>query len=287
MIVLKAKVKIDAYSKIDNSKLHMWLLILAGVILLVVAFFAKKFGILVAFLALAALAAGVAIKFFIVNGLPNFLDEEAIQFAGMQGSGKSFFMAREAARVIRRQKWYCAVNQRFAHYALKDFIVTKKDLGHKDLGDHTILLWDEGNLDGFDNRDAGKNFADNKTLQFFLLHRQNGNPIIFTSQGVESLDKKIREDVIQKLYWCQKYSLFGLTVCVARQLHRVEAINDLTGKPEITYEMAPVRSAFFSSDAWLFGLPKYQTKGLYSTINRMSFDRGSFLDDIPAPDSSI
>lgn len=280
-------IKVDAHSKVVNGKLLMWIFIILGALFLILTVLLKSAWWIFILLAVAALAAAIGCKLIILNRIQPIRTDTAIQFAGAPGSGKSFFMAREASRLIHKQNWLCAVNERFVHYSLADFVCKKKDLGHKDLGDHTLLLWDEGNLDGFDNRDAGRNFADNKTLQFFLLHRQNGNPLMFTSQGVESLDKKIREDVITTLYWCDRLSFAGIDICVARKLHRVQSINDLTGKPEITYEMAAVREAFLQKDAWLVGVPRFQARGLYRTINRMSFDRGSFLDELPMPDAPL
>lgn len=260
------------------SSFWFWFLIILAVVALLLSILFKSG--LPAILSFIALVSAIGCKLLFINSLAPIAPETCVQFAGMQRSGKSFFMAREVAKQKRKMGFLVACNDRFSHYAYKDIDFQKPELGWYDLGDGTVVLYDEGNID-FDNRNASQNFKDHRTLEFFLKHGQNNNPLIFTSQGVDSLDKKIREDVMTELYWCRKYPLPLLgPLCIARKLNREISINELTGKPDIHFNFASVASAFFSRDEWLFGLPKFQNKHLYKDVVRMDFPRGSKIDSV-------
>lgn len=265
--------QVTLWQPVKRPKLFVWILVIVSVFALLGAFvFKNLIGWLIAGIVVAVC---LVLKLLFYNHLDYINNEECIQWFGKPGSGKSFFMAREADHIKKRTGRKIIVNKAFSHYASADAVCSRSDLGHKDLCDGTLMLWDEGNLDGFDNRRSAENFKDNATLDFFLKHRHNGNPMMFTSQGYDSLDKKIRENVCTGWYFCRKYGPF----VVAQRLYTDLQLDPKSSKPEDLYIAAAPIEALTQKDAWLFGIPALQNKGLYKTCCRSNFDKGAFFED--------
>lgn len=271
MQIFKKNVNITLFQPLKKPKFLFWAFLAVAIVCMLAGIFApSKVALWV--IAILCIILCLAIKLICFNHIRSISSEECIHFFGKQGSGKSFFMAREGAYLKKKQNLKIAVNTTFDHYTQADFVCTRSDLGHKDLRPGTMLLWDEGNLDGFDNRNSAQNFKDNSTLNFWLKHRQNSNPVMITSQGFKSLDKKIREDCVTSYYFCRNYGIF----VVAQKLSLDMQLDPITSEPIEFYSAASPIEAIFRSDSWLIGIPKLQAKGLYKTCNRSHFDKGSF-----------
>lgn len=75
----------------------------------------------------------------------------------------------------------------------------------------SVLFFDEASLNGYDNRDFKDNFKNNKSLEYFKLIRHYQNSMVWSNQGWDELDKKIRTLCTQ--YWLvTKLPLFSVAV---------------------------------------------------------------------------
>lgn len=69
--------------------------------------------------------------------------------------------------------------------------LSKGDIGSFCFEEGGVLVFDEGSLNGFDNRDYKNNFG-YQQLDYFKLIGHYKNRIVFGNQGFDELDKKIR-----------------------------------------------------------------------------------------------
>ena len=128
-------------------------------------------------------------------------------YFGSPGCGKTTFLTRLAVK--KRDKYHVFTNFNVNQDCIYSF--EKKDIGQRAFPDYSLLLFDEGSLNGFDNRDFKTNFKDNNALEYFKLLRHYKNSIVFGNQGFDELDKKIRtltnEFWIVKKFWRFSYAV--------------------------------------------------------------------------------
>lgn len=115
-------------------------------------------------------------------------------YFGSPGSGKTTFLTSDC---MAYHKIGFPV---YSNYALPfAFKFTKDDIGTYQFPPDSVLLFDEGSLNGFDNREYSKNFKDSNKLSYLKLLRHYRNRMIFSNQGFDELDKKIR--TLTVCYW--------------------------------------------------------------------------------------
>lgn len=128
-------------------------------------------------------------------------------YFGSPGCGKTTFLTRLAVKKVK--KYHVFTNFDIDYPEIYSF--EKSDIGTYAFPDCSLLLFDEGSLNGFDNRDFKTNFKDNNSLEYFKLLRHYRNSIVFGNQGFDELDKKIRtltnEFWIVKKFWKFSYAI--------------------------------------------------------------------------------
>ena len=88
--------------------------------------------------------------------------------------------------------------------------LSKDDIGSVCFEEGGILVFDEGSLNGFDNRDFRNNFGFQQ-LDYFKLIGHYKNRIVFGNQGYDELDKKIRT-LTTCLYVVRRLGPFSMAV---------------------------------------------------------------------------
>lgn len=174
-------------------------------------------------------------------------DDDVLLLFGLCGSGKTLHLTKLVGEQKHKGRKVVS-NAIYSHCDYVDGVVEKADLGVYDIGAGTMLAWDEGSADGFNNRDFKTNFKDKQMLSWFVRHRQYGNPIAFTCQGWERLDSLIREDLQNKLYYCYKSRLFR--GCFAVKLIRQVGIRD--GAVYVGYRSPSALERLLLRDAVVF-----------------------------------
>ena len=109
-------------------------------------------------------------------------------YFGSPGCGKTSFLVADAKKF--NKKGYKV----FSNICIPEtYKFDKSYIGKYAFPEGSILLFDEGSLNGFDNRDYKSNFRENPDcLGYLKLLRHYSNKIIFYNQGYDELDKKIR-----------------------------------------------------------------------------------------------
>lgn len=130
-----------------------------------------------------------------------------VLYFGPPRCGKTTFLTRLAVKKLGS----CDVfsNYEITHPGIYSY--EKKDLGRYAFPDYSLLLFDEGSLNGFDNRDYKTNFNDPALLEYFKLIGHHRNTMVFSNQGFDELDKKIRtlttEFWLVKKFWRFSYAI--------------------------------------------------------------------------------
>lgn len=196
-------------------------------------------------------------KFLVESG-------DVILFFGLPGSGKSLFLSRLGRDNMDSRT--VAVNEEFAHFDAADCILHRSEFGHYTFVDDSLILFDEGSLDGFDCRGYKDNF-DEFSLSFMKKIRHYHSAIAFTNQGKDELDSKIRDNLCNYVYYCEKRTFLRFfTYCRASRLIKEEMISEITGQPEPHYRFPTFFERLFDPSNVLYAIPKIHGKH-YSTNN--------------------
>lgn len=144
-------------------------------------------------------------------------------FFGLPGSGKTMFLAKIA---YDNACCHILTNDQFSTLDIATDVVERETFGMYDYKQDdeklNIILWDEASLNGFDNRDW-KSF-DKYSMEFLKRIRKYNSAIVFSNQGWDELDKKIKEGLCNYVYYCQNKGSYS----VAYRLFKEIAISDLT-----------------------------------------------------------
>lgn len=144
-------------------------------------------------------------------------------FFGLPGSGKTMFLAKTAYDNVG---CHILTNDQFSTLDIASDVVERETFGMYDYKQDdeklNIILWDEASLNGFDNRDW-KSF-DKYSMEFLKRIRKYNSAIVFSNQGWDELDKKIKEGLCNYVYYCQNKGSYS----VAYRLFKEIAISDLS-----------------------------------------------------------
>ena len=102
-------------------------------------------------------------------------------YFGSPGCGKTTFLTRLAVKSLKK-------NRVFTNYKVNcDGIAKfeKVNIGKDAFPEYSLLIFDEGSLNGFDNRDFKTNFKNNNSLEYFKLLRHYKNSVVFGNQGFD------------------------------------------------------------------------------------------------------
>lgn len=144
-------------------------------------------------------------------------------FFGLPGSGKTMFLAKTA---YDNADCHILTNDQFSTLDIASDVVERETFGMYDYKQDddklNVILWDEASLNGFDNRDW-RSF-DRYSMEFLKRIRKYNSAIVFSNQGWDELDKKIKEGLCNYVYYCQNKGSYS----VAYRLFKEIAISDLT-----------------------------------------------------------
>ena len=184
---------------------------------------------------------------------------DLVLFWGLPGSGKTLMLTKVAKD--NKDKWFIGVNDEYEHLLLKDFVYRRDDLAAYNFPS-AAMFFDEASLNGFDNRDFAKNFKDPAMLETFKKHRQIDMPIVFSNQGFEECDIKIRQSLANKVYYVEHMGLW----CRATIMLKDVTISEIDGKPIEGYRFPSVIERLMDPSLVLYAIPEYYGK-FYSTKN--------------------
>ncbi len=176
---------------------------------------------------------------------------------GLPGSGKTLIETKIV--YDNRNDWYIGVNEEYEHLKLKDFVYNREDLASYNFP-RTAMFFDEASLNGFDNRDFAKNFKDPAMLETFKKHRQMDMPMVFTNQGFEECDIKIRQSLANKVYYVENMGLW----CRATIMLKDVTISEIDGKPIEGFRFPTVMERIMDPSLVLYAIPEFYGR-FYST----------------------
>lgn len=151
-------------------------------------------------------------------------------YFGAVRSGKTMFLTKLA---VKLQKKGFTI---FSNYPINYpniYQLRKRDFGAVTFPPGSILLFDEASLSGFDNRDFKDNFKNNNALEYFKLVGHFKNLIVWSNQGWDELDKKIRT-LCSSLYLVRRLPLISIAV----RIYMDPGIDDVQNQPVDKYHYA-------------------------------------------------
>lgn len=171
----------------------------------------------------ALIVAGVTLLYHLIMGKLKLKNGDVALFFGLPGSGKTMFLAKTA---YDNADCHILTNDQFSTLDISSDVVERETFGMYDYKQEddklNVILWDEASLNGFDNRDW-KSF-DKYSMEFLKRIRKYNSAIVFSNQGWDELDKKIKEGLCNYVYYCQNKGSYS----VAYRLFKEIAISDLT-----------------------------------------------------------
>ena len=180
----------------------------------------------------ALLCAGLVVACLIVKrlffGRLRVTSGDSILFFGLPGSGKTMFAVKTA---LDNNDRTCYTNPELSHYDGCAGVYARDDFAVKAPVPGSIILYDEASINGFDNRDFAQNFENNQVLEFLKKIRHYDTAIIWTNQGWDELDKKIRQGLTNRTYYCTNHGWYSKAV----ELRKTIDISDISGEPLESY----------------------------------------------------
>lgn len=186
---------------------------------------------------------------------------------GKPGAGKTLFQAAVASWNKKKGR-YIFVNDELSHLSIKDEVITKSDIGQYRFGSSSrtgIVLYDEVSLDGFDNRNFKSNFkgiSGEAILRGLKKCRHRYTGYLFTNQGYNEVDIKIREGLVKACYWIKNKGFYS----VAIRLDKDVKIDDITGQPMDVYLKPSWIDRIIDPSKYIY-IPHKKYGKLYSTVN--------------------
>lgn len=220
--------------------------------------------ILGASLLAAELAAWLIRRLFFAD--MNIGEGEIVLFFGLPGSGKSMFLARSGVRE-KRHFDHVFVNDTMSSYRPAEATYTKEDLGKYDF-DHGLLLFDEASLNGFDNRDWSKNFTPEQ-LSFMKQIRKYHCSMIFSNQGWDEMDAKIRKSLTSRVYYVENHGFYSTATLLEKDI----SVSEITGDIQEGYVMPSLWDRIKDPSKKLYAVHKRwgKTYDTYQHCNLPSF----------------
>lgn len=157
-------------------------------------------------------------------------------YFGSPGSGKSTFLVHDALK-LKKNGYDVYTNLPLNGFNYFD----RSYIGKVEFPSNSVLLFDEGSLNGFDNRDFKTNFKDQNSLVYLKMLRHYKNKIVFYNQGWDELDKKIRT-LCNRIWYVKKIGCLS----VAIQIRKKVEINKDTHEIVDGYYKPSVFSYIFS-----------------------------------------
>ena len=178
-------------------------------------------------------------------------------FWGLPGSGKTMFLTklwRDSRDKVNIYSNYTLPNVPYfdkSYIGRCEFHTDDRIAG---------LLFDEGSLNGFDNRNFKSNFKDESKLEYFKKIRHHTTWIAFSNQGFEELDAKIRT-LTSKNYYVENHGLWS----VAYRLIPDMFISQIDGQPHMGYRFPSFMDRLIDPSTQLYAIHflygrYYQTK---------------------------
>lgn len=130
-------------------------------------------------------------------------------FFGPPGCGKTMFLTKVACKYYKKRPIYTNYKLRLPGVCR----FQKRDIGSYSFPVNSIMLFDEGSLNGFDNRNFKTNFKDPNMLEYFKLARHYRNSFVFSNQGWDELDLKIRT-ITSYYYLVRRLPIFSMAIRV-------------------------------------------------------------------------
>lgn len=153
---------------------------------------------------------------------------DSILFFGLPGSGKTMFAVKTALDNPDRT---CYTNPELSHYDGCAGVYDRDSFATVAPVPGSIILYDEASINGFDSRDFAQNFENNQVLEFLKKIRHYNTAIIWTNQGWDELDKKIRQGLTNRTYYCTNHGWYSKAV----ELRKTIDISDISGEPLESY----------------------------------------------------
>lgn len=151
---------------------------------------------------------------------PRFTDSVNLYF-GSPGCGKTTFLVSDSFK-YKKMGYDVYTNIFLNHTKYFD----KSYLGKYEFPPKSILLFDEGSLNGFDNRDFKANFKDSNVLVYLKMIRHYKNKIVFYNQGYDELDKKIRTLCLRNWY-VKKIGPFSMATKIDKKVEIDKETHDI------------------------------------------------------------
>lgn len=148
---------------------------------------------------------------FRLNTKPKNIDVFNLYF-GSPGCGKSTFLVHDALK-LRRMGYDVYTNIPLSFTKIFD----KSYIGKYEFPEHSVLMFDEGSLNGYDNRDYKNNFKNSNSLAYMKLLRHYKNKMIIYNQGWDELDKKIRTLCMQ-IWYVKKMGPLSIATLIKKKV---------------------------------------------------------------------
>ena len=218
---------------------------------------------------LAVIAAPFFFWYFCCGKL-KIKDGDIVLFWGLPGSGKSMNLVKVAYDNSDR---HMIANEEFRHCKLCKTWIKRSDMENYTFGKHSTILYDEGSLNGFDNRNWEKNFSP-EMLEFFKKIRHESSSIVFSNQGFQELDCKIRDSLVSKNYYVTNHGFYSKAV----RLYKDITTNNMTGTVQEGYRTPNLIDRLLDRSAVLYVRHKFYGQ-FYSTIQPLGRPIFPFLNN--------
>ena len=158
------------------------------------------------------------------NRKPKYTDPFNLYF-GSPGCGKTTFLVADAINYNKMgYNVFSNISLKFPKF--NNCFFDKTYIGNCLFPEKSILLFDEGSLNGFDNRDHRDNFKDKDSLVYLKTIRHYKNAIIFYNQGFDELDKKIRI-LCNRVWIVKKIGPFSMAILIKKKVEIDKETHDI------------------------------------------------------------
>lgn len=222
------------------------------------------------FLSIIGIFFGILFFWFFLrfNKKPKNLDVFSMYF-GSPGCGKTTFLVSDAKKLSKMgYDVYTNIPLSFTK------IYDRSYIGKYEFPEDSVLLFDEGSLNGFDNRDYKNNFKDQKSLAYLKMLRHYKNKMIIYNQGWDELDKKLRTLCMQ-IWYVKKIGPLSIATLIKK-------------KVEINKETHEIVDGYYKPSVLNLLLSRSCTRIIFRPIYYKYFDSYVKMDlglePYPAPD---